>query len=162
MSQACLKWPNDVVIGSRKLAGTLIETSSHASGNGRLIIGVGLNVRMPRAAGQSIEQPWIDMTSLLPTSPSRNRLVADLISQLCRAIDEFQRDGMQAFIDYWRQYDGLYNRAVTLEAGGHCLEGICRGIDCSGAIMLERNGRITHHHAGDISIRATASRRVAV
>lgn len=153
VAQARLKWPNDIIVGARKLAGILLEVSGETSGTGKVVIGIGLNVQMPASAAHAIEQPWIDMNSVLSTRPSRNVLAASLITQLCRATDDFKRDGLDAFLDTWRQYDGLNNRAVVLETGGQCVEGICRGVDVNGALMLEHDGSMTRYQSGDVSIR---------
>src|SRR5690606_4226150 len=60
-----LKWPNDLVIGGRKLGGLLVEGSGEPAGAARAVVGLGLNVRMPETEGGRIDQPWTDLGAVL-------------------------------------------------------------------------------------------------
>lgn len=78
-----LKWPNDLVVvegeGIRKLGGLLVEGGGEHGGPARAVLGLGLNVRMPEAAADAIDQPWIDLATLAGPAaamPSRNQVAA--------------------------------------------------------------------------------------
>ena len=157
---ARLKWPNDLVYKDRKLAGLLLEMSSDASGGCHVVIGVGLNVRMPAPASGAIDQPWIDLEQVLgcslAQSLSRNRVAAGLLQQLLHDITHFQSDGLKSFIDDWRHFDNLSDRPVSLSTPAGEIHGIARGIDDHGALRIESDGRIQRYLAGDVSVRLSA------
>src|SRR5690606_17541279 len=83
-----LKWPNDLVVagpdgGLRKLGGLLVEGGGEQGGPVRAVVGIGLNVRMPAAAGRDIAQPWCDLAGLSASAPqSRNAVAAALVAAL--------------------------------------------------------------------------------
>jgi BirA family biotin operon repressor/biotin-[acetyl-CoA-carboxylase] ligase len=70
-----LKWPNDLLHQGRKLGGILIEMVGDAAGSCQVVIGIGINVRMPRQAGEAIDQAWTDLSQIAPGLPHRNHLL---------------------------------------------------------------------------------------
>jgi BirA family biotin operon repressor/biotin-[acetyl-CoA-carboxylase] ligase len=59
-----LKWPNDLVAHGKKLGGLLIEVGGEIGGPSHVVIGIGVNARMPKTAAEAIDQPWIDLDTL--------------------------------------------------------------------------------------------------
>lgn len=68
-----LKWPNDALYRGSKLAGALIELSGEAGGASCVVVGVGINVSMPRERAAAIAQPWTDASRAAGKTISRNR-----------------------------------------------------------------------------------------
>ncbi len=162
--EAGVKWPNDIVWRGAKLAGALIELSGESGGASCVVIGIGVNVDMPRAAagdatGQClIGQRWVDARSAAGARVSRNQLAALMLSRLCAALDRFQAGGLAAFMDEWRTCDVLYGQAVMVEdVGGGSRHGIARGVDAGGALLVEENGVCSAYHSGDVSVRAQSA-----
>lgn len=158
--QLRLKWPNDLVYQDKKLAGVLIEMSSDASGGCYVVIGIGLNVRMPRMAAESVDQAWTDLEYVLksnvqyqPQSLSRNRVAASILQHLLVDIAQFQLQGLRPFLDDWHRFDNLLDRSVTLASAEGLVRGVARGIDAQGALRIEHQGRIQRYLAGDVSVR---------
>src|SRR6056297_552208 len=78
-----LKWPNDVLYDGRKVGGILIEMTGDAAGPARVVLGVGVNVAMPSAVADGIDQPWTDLAAIAGRDlPSRSALVAGLLNAL--------------------------------------------------------------------------------
>jgi BirA family biotin operon repressor/biotin-[acetyl-CoA-carboxylase] ligase len=153
-----LKWPNDLRIGNDKLGGILIEQRGEAGGYCRVVIGVGLNVAMTSAQATSVDQPWTSVrTALGDATPSRNALAATLLDALLSALIEFEARGFAAFVADWNTLDQSAGRAVRIESAGTVLEGIARGIDESGALIVEADGHRHHLHSGDVSLRLAAA-----
>jgi BirA family biotin operon repressor/biotin-[acetyl-CoA-carboxylase] ligase len=148
-----LKWPNDIVIGQRKLGGILVDLIAEAQGPTLCIIGIGINVRVPPPLAQGIDQPWIDMKSLSPKRPSRNALAGGLLSGVLKALGEFEQSGLTPFVERWREYDVCCGRAVRLQLPRATVEGIAAGIDEDGALLIEREGRRERYHSGEVSLR---------
>lgn len=148
-----LKWPNDIHWQGRKLAGVLVEIAGESAGPSHVVIGLGLNVRMPDEIGAQIEQPWTDMTRCLGTTPSRNALAAAVIGAVVEDLLRFQVDGLSPFLDTWRRYDAAAGKVVQLHLPNGVIDGHARGIDDSGALLLQVGDEVRRFASGEISLR---------
>jgi BirA family biotin operon repressor/biotin-[acetyl-CoA-carboxylase] ligase len=149
-----LKWPNDLLWRYRKLAGVLLEFGGEASGPCYIVAGVGLNMAMPTRAERAIDQPWVDLRRIVGSERlSRNRLAARVISELVTAFTHFEEAGFEAFRADWQRYDLAQGRAVVLQLPTTTISGIARGVDASGALLLETATGIHRFLGGEISLR---------
>lgn len=148
-----LKWPNDVIWQGRKLAGTLLEMTGESYGPINVVIGVGLNVRMPAAAGGHIDQAWVDMETAVGKSVSRNIVAGLLLQHLLLALQQFQAKGLTPFLQEWQQWDIVTGKTIRLQLPNETLTGIAKGIDHNGALLLQSRGTISSHMAGEVSVR---------
>ncbi len=148
-----IKWPNDLWWQGRKLGGILLELRRVAEGPWQVVIGIGLNVAMPAGDRNPIDQPWVDLASVLGRVPDRNRVAAQILAGLVGLLEDQARLGMAAWLDDWHQADLLRDRRIRVSdpAGAH--HGIARGIDESGALRLETPGGMRLLHAGEVSVR---------
>ncbi|PZO08403.1 MAG: bifunctional biotin--[acetyl-CoA-carboxylase] synthetase/biotin operon repressor [Lysobacteraceae bacterium] len=149
-----LKWPNDLIADGQKLGGVLVEIGGEAGGPMHVVVGLGLNVRMPASAARDIDQPWCDLASLSPTPPSRQAVCIALLDTLLPMMSRFEREGLAAFVDGWARHDLLAGRAVKLQVGTRVVEGVALGIAADGALRLRDATGEHHHHAGEASLRA--------
>ncbi len=147
-----LKWPNDILWQGKKLLGVLLEMHGEASGPCTTIIGIGINFKMANL-NVDIDQPWCDLSSILKTLPSRNTFTANLIDNLISSIQLFERQGLAAFLALWQQYDVIRDKPIIIKKSDSIEQGIARGIDSSGALLVEQNGHIAPLYSGDVSIR---------
>ncbi|MCS6242139.1 bifunctional biotin--[acetyl-CoA-carboxylase] ligase/biotin operon repressor BirA [Shewanella baltica] len=148
-----VKWPNDIYLDNKKLAGILIEMSGQADSQCQLIIGVGVNMAMSEEQGKGIDQPWSDLSDLVDM-PDKTALVIELQKQLKRDIQLFEREGLAAFKARWQAADLFYGREIRLLMGEKSVEGICRGVDEQGAVLLETADGVQAFIGGEISLRA--------
>lgn len=148
-----VKWPNDIYLDNKKLAGILIEMSGQADSQCQLIIGVGVNMAMSEEQGKGIDQPWSDLSKLVDM-PDKTALVIELQKQLKRDIQLFEREGLAAFKARWQAADLFYGREIRLLMGEKSVEGICRGVDEQGAVLLETADGVQAFIGGEISLRA--------
>lgn len=149
-----LKWPNDLFHQNRKLGGLLIEVSGEASGPWDAVIGVGINLDMPRIAGRGIDQPWTDLKTAAGRSLGRNRAAAAVVDALLDALPRFERHGFAPFRALWTRYDITLDRMVSLHTGNGRVEtGRARGVGEQGALLLECDGIVRGVTCGDISLR---------
>jgi BirA family biotin operon repressor/biotin-[acetyl-CoA-carboxylase] ligase len=148
--EAGLKWPNDLLLGGRKLGGILIETVSARPGSWA-IIGVGINVH-PHAERDAAA--GTDTASLASAGVDRNALLAALADGLAEGLPLFDAQGFTPFVPRWQALHAYAGEAVDLIERGRLLQqGIARGIDEMGCLLLDtRAGRIAVL-AGDISLR---------
>ena len=150
-----LKWPNDLVRGDAKLGGILIDHRGEAAGPAYVVVGIGLNVRLPRAAREALAAEGVEAIDLAAVGavPGRNALASVLIAELHQALAEFGARGMAAFAEEWGQADALAGRPVTVLHGGETLEGVAQGVDSDGALLLEAGGARRRIVSGEVSVR---------
>ncbi len=156
VTDASLKWPNDILWQGRKLAGTLLEMSAESNGPCAVVVGVGLNTAMSAAAAGAIDQAWADLEQALGEPVPRHRIAGLLLSELLLALQSYERAGLNAFLPEWRALDDMTNRAVRLQLPHATIEGVARGIDDQGALLLECNGATRRYAAGEVSLRPLA------
>jgi BirA family transcriptional regulator, biotin operon repressor / biotin---[acetyl-CoA-carboxylase] ligase len=135
-----LKWPNDVLVGSRKLAGILAEQSGDA-----VVIGIGLNVATP-ADALPVSPAGLPATSLLVegASVSREAVLAGILRELGRRYAAFRDDPDPARTGLVAEYRALcatLGRSVRVELpGGHVLAGVAEDIDADGRLLVAAPG----------------------
>jgi BirA family biotin operon repressor/biotin-[acetyl-CoA-carboxylase] ligase len=149
IKSAKLKWPNDVYVNNKKLAGILIEVEGQVGGDTHAIIGLGLNVSLPNDI-KGIDQPFIDLQSLSSSHFDRNEIVAYLLNHLNEMLVEFERNGLLPFLDEYKASDLFSNKPVRLISGNNEVLGFSRGINETGALLVEVDGVVNAHYGGEI------------
>jgi BirA family biotin operon repressor/biotin-[acetyl-CoA-carboxylase] ligase len=124
-----IKWPNDVWVEGRKLAGILLEGRPEAAGGGWAVIGVGLNVAVPAEAFP--EELRKTATSLDPAT-SVARALQELNASLAAWIDRDRAEVLAAF----RERDALRGRRISWQGGS----GVAGGIDDAGHLLVDQDG----------------------
>ena len=151
---ACeLKWPNDVRYRGRKLAGILLEMQGEAAGGCGIVIGVGVNLDLDEPEAQAIDQPWTDVKRILGKTVERNQFAAEFSQRLIGVMQGFSQGTFTQCLEDWRSRDVLDGRQVDLRLDGEVMQGIARGVDDSGALLLESDGRIRRYYSGEVSVR---------
>ncbi len=154
-SQAGLKWPNDVVTDSGKLAGILVEIDGEYSGPSDVVIGVGLNLRGSEALCAAAGQPVAALVDLLPDGlPSRNALAAALIRRLLEGLDDFRHNGFAAFADDYARDDRLLKQDLRIVTGRGEWHGQGAGIDANGALRVRTAEGIVPVDSAEVSVRS--------
>lgn len=152
-----LKWPNDLFAGGAKLGGILIELDGELSGPVTAVIGIGINLRLPREAAATIDQPWTDLETLAGRAVGRNELVAALISSCFTLLPRFALHGLSAVHEDWQRLDLLRGRSVTVTRGdGRVLRGVADGVDAGGALRLLCDEGLLLLSGGEVSVRREA------
>ncbi len=132
-----VKWPNDILLEGRKLAGILLEVCGDLAGPCKVVIGLGLNIRMPTSASTQINQPYTDLSTHFSCSPDRNRIVATVIDQLTQGFEQFNVSGFAPLQSCWDSLDVYRNTMVEIRAGSNGVEGRVLGVNNTGALVLE-------------------------
>lgn len=148
-----VKWPNDLYLNDRKLAGILVELTGKTGDAAQLVLGAGINMAMRDSNASQIDQRWINLQEA-GISIDRNELAAKLLNELRSSLRQFEIDGLVPFISRWRQLDNFIDRPVKLLIGEQQIFGIARGIDQQGALLLEQEGVIKPFIGGEISLRS--------
>jgi BirA family biotin operon repressor/biotin-[acetyl-CoA-carboxylase] ligase len=152
-----LKWPNDVQIAGRKLAGILIELRAESEGPACVIVGVGLNVAFGKAldelAGDGVAATDLATSGL--EHPSRNQLAAKVLEASLEGLLQFESGGLKRFAEEWREADALRGRMVDVKAPEGVSRGLARGIDLHGALVVETPQGVRRFISGDVTVRAS-------
>lgn len=148
---AGLKWPNDVLVGNKKIAGILLELVGDPADVCHVVLGIGVNVNMQVA--EEVDQQWTSMRLETGKSCDRNILVAELGEQLLAYIQRQQIDGFSALQAEWEENHLWQERSVSLIAGVSQIDGVVLGIDNQGALRLKVNGVEKVFSGGELSLR---------
>jgi BirA family biotin operon repressor/biotin-[acetyl-CoA-carboxylase] ligase len=146
---AALKWPNDILKDGRKLGGILVELqpgAPHAA-----VIGIGLNLHLAASMPDELRaaSAALDLADADP-----NVLYASLLSHLLERLEQFAGAGFAPMREAWTARHAFQDAAVVLSADfGAPRQGICRGVDTDGALLLESDGRIERVLSGEVSLR---------
>lgn len=157
--QARLKWPNDVLVDYRKLAGILVEVQGEPHGSAVAVVGIGLNVRMNEAQRDAVDQAVVDLAEM-GVLVGRNQLLADCLRELHEVMTTFRQFGFAALRSEWQTLDAYADRAVTLAlTENHSVSGVAAGIDESGAFLLrDPQAGVRAYNGGDVSLRLDGRR----
>jgi BirA family biotin operon repressor/biotin-[acetyl-CoA-carboxylase] ligase len=146
-----LKWPNDILKDGAKLAGILIETAPAPGGGVWAVIGVGINIALPEALNAQIGREAADLPAL---RKDRNRVMAVLLDELARVLQQFDRNGFAPFRKRWNSLHGYAGQAVVILDQGRILhEGRAGGVDDNGRLLLDTDAGQVAITAGDVSLR---------
>lgn len=157
-----LKWPNDLVWQHRKLGGILIEMRGEAAGPAKVVIGVGLNVRMPAAARLELANQHAvmvtDLHEIAPGQvPSRNELIIALLREFADVLPLFAQRGLAPFREEWQRYDAIANSPVKVFMQTATVLGEARGISANGSLLVAVDGRLQEFVSGEVSVRTVGS-----
>lgn len=153
VQRLALKWPNDLYLDGRKLAGVLIEASGEASGPSRVVIGVGVNLAMPASCSGQIDQPWSDLRDQLGDCPPRNRIAAQIIAAVLDVLPRYAEHGLISCLDKWRRYDFFRDQAVQVMLGEQVVQGRYLGVNPDGALLLDTEVGPRSFTGGEVSLR---------
>jgi BirA family biotin operon repressor/biotin-[acetyl-CoA-carboxylase] ligase len=149
--KAQIKWPNDILIGGKKVCGILIENEVKGDKVAYSIVGIGINVGLRPADYTGIEVT----ATALEKEAGREVSKADIVSRL---LVEFERlylalPAGESIYEAWRDKLVTLGRMVTVKSGSDTLEGIAESVDGSGALWLRRaDGTLTRVVAGDVTL----------
>ncbi|SDS14720.1 MULTISPECIES: bifunctional biotin--[acetyl-CoA-carboxylase] ligase/biotin operon repressor BirA [Pseudomonas] len=151
VSSAGLKWPNDVLVGNKKVAGILLELVGDPADVCHVVLGIGINVNMQKA--DEVDQQWTSIRLESGNSVDRNALVGELSAQLNSYIQRHQLKGFSTLQAEWEANHLWQGRSVSLIAGSNQIDGVVVGIDSQGALRLKVDGVEKVFSGGELSLR---------
>ena len=155
INDAGLKWPNDILIGDRKLAGILLELTGDPADVCHVVIGIGINVNMRASA--EVDQSWTSMMLESGFAHDRNLVVTSLGKSLNAYLPMQLEAGFAAFRAEWEACHLWQGKRVTLLAGINEVEGVVLGVDSGGALRLQVDGEVKVFSGGELSLRLRAT-----
>jgi len=154
-----LKWPNDLIWQQRKLGGILIEMRGESAGPAQVVIGIGINMRMPASARLMLAEQQAALISdvheiMRDRTPPRNAVIAILVEEVTRMLQTFGTKGFEPFADEWHKLDTLADAQVRVMSGAETTFGRARGVDVDGTLLVDVDGELRRFASGEVSLRA--------
>jgi BirA family biotin operon repressor/biotin-[acetyl-CoA-carboxylase] ligase len=158
VQQAQLKWPNDVLVGGKKLAGILIELQGDMEGPSAAVIGVGINLNLPKDVLNSIDQPAIDMaTASNGGVVNPNEVLGAVLKHIANCLQQFEQEGFAGLREEWLRYHAYHLQAVRmLMPNGVETHGVVQGVAEDGILLVETAFGLQRFSAGEISLRGAS------
>jgi BirA family transcriptional regulator, biotin operon repressor / biotin---[acetyl-CoA-carboxylase] ligase len=146
-----LKWPNDVLIGKKKIAGILLESTSKANKIVKLVIGIGINVNQPNFPGK-FDIPPTSIRKEFHTEASRERLLSELLNNY-EDILELVKSDPDKILNDWRSRCKTIGEKINIVEDEKVEFGIFENIDGNGFLILRQGDKRKTIHYGDVSVR---------
>jgi BirA family biotin operon repressor/biotin-[acetyl-CoA-carboxylase] ligase len=152
---AWLKWPNDVFVKHNKIAGILVETSQLRASSCNVVIGIGVNYRMPVDAMPESGIRWTDVVHAgSGPAPDRNSLAIALITEAVTMCDHYQKKALSIFEELQGELGALTGKDVNLHLdSGEQLSGTVLGINQRGELRVRVHGHERVFNSADVSLR---------
>ncbi|MCU0573540.1 MAG: biotin--[acetyl-CoA-carboxylase] ligase [Syntrophobacteraceae bacterium] len=146
------KWPNDVLIRGRKVAGILTEAKSDQDRVHFLVMGVGINVNHGAGdLGGPFRYPATSLAMELGHGLSRTEFLAAYLDSFEEDFTRWEREGFDSFSKEWESMSWILNRTITLKGAHAVLSGKVVGFSSEGALrLLQHDGGETLVWAGDV------------
>jgi BirA family biotin operon repressor/biotin-[acetyl-CoA-carboxylase] ligase len=145
------KWPNDLLINKKKVAGILIEGSLQQNVIEYVVIGLGINVNQTSFPDDLLQKA----TSLKLESNQqidRTKLFKEILARLEANYHAFVNTGKESILPSWLERTTMINKPIILSQQGNILTGIVKGLSKDGGIVLRTNGSEQTLFAGDVTI----------
>ena len=147
-----IKWPNDILVNGKKLAGVLSEAACNLERIDHVILGIGLNLNY-RAVSMPAElrRRATSVVDLTGNDIDRESVMVRLIQNLDRCYGELEECGFETLRPRWDKFFGLRGRRVRIENHEQVVTGRALGIDRNGALVVEDEfGELQNIYAGDV------------
>lgn len=146
-----LKWPNDVLVHKKKIAGILLESVSKGNKISRVVVGIGINVNQPNFPGKF---------EIVPTSVrkefhsivSREKLLSEVLNNFEEML-ELSKHMPGKILDDWRNRCKMIGEKIKIVDEEKIKIGIFDDIDENGFLLLRQGDKIEKIHFGDVSLR---------
>lgn len=134
-----LKWPNDLLLGGRKLAGILTEMATSGAGIEHVLLGIGVNLHGTTFPDELAGRATSLALALSGVAPARNVFAASLLDHLEVWYDRFLTMGAPVVVAAWKRRARRLGTRITVQSGNERLEGVAEDVDDEGALWLRRD-----------------------
>lgn len=137
---ATIKWPNDILVGGRKISGVLTELATSGDAVDYLVIGIGVNLNLTgefiHSEMEDVSQKTTSLSIVLGEDVGRERFCAELINALDRFYGEFRRCGTRVIVDMWVEKWGFAGKEISVDVSGEIISGVVERVDRNGFLYL--------------------------
>lgn len=149
-----IKWPNDILINGRKVAGVLTELSAELDHVKHLILGIGVDVNLtPSEFPADLRKLATSLKIEAGRHIQRAALAATILRELDRDYERIHARRFQEIADEWEQHCTTLGRRVSIQIGERMLHGHAEALDEDGALLLRtQHGRLERIIGGDVTL----------
>ena len=150
-----LKWPNDIMIHGRKLAGILVELLPQRGQPPAAVIGIGINLKLPEQTVIPGQPAVTDLYQALGYAVERTSLLANILLEMHQTFERYTLHGFPAIREAWEERNAFANLPVRISREKDEITGICHGVDQDGALLLTplSGGKPIRILSGEVSLR---------
>lgn len=147
-----VKWPNDILINGKKVAGILMELTAHAELVDFVVVGIGVNVNTPMdELPLSFRNLATSIHMVTDRPPPRREIIQVLLLQLELWYERFLAGPFEMVLQAWKQLTNTLGARVRVTLAGETLEGIAEAIASDGSLMVrDHQGRLHSVIGGDV------------
>ena len=146
-----VKWPNDILLSGRKLGGILVEIINNKNGLLNLVVGIGINVKLPQST--EISQPYAQLTEQDPNI-DRETILIKVIQRIYSRLAQFEEKGIdEEFMQQWINHNEFFGDEVNVFTERGAISGIEQGIDKRGYLKVITDEGERYFNAGEVSLR---------
>ena len=158
ISEAKLKWPNDILYRQQKLAGILIELQGDMEGPSAAVIGVGINLQLPEHVRRHIDQAAIGLNAITGHQQNPSELLGLLLKNLADVLSEFETKGFDSLREEWVKDHAYHQQLVRMILpDGRETQGVVEGIAPDGILLVQTAAGVQRFSSGEISLRGVGS-----
>ncbi|MEN6467316.1 MAG: biotin--[acetyl-CoA-carboxylase] ligase [Syntrophaceae bacterium] len=148
-----LKWPNDVLIGGRKICGILAESRSSAVKIEYIVVGIGINVNMEEA---DLDEGLRDIATSLKMETGQDFIREEVAARLYESFEKWylihRRSGFAPVREKWLECSGMAGKEISYTSQGGTVKGRVAGMDHDGALLCIVDGKTKRLSAGEITL----------
>jgi len=147
-----IKWPNDILVGGKKLAGILTEIGTQGDSIDYVVVGLGLNVNMPRFP-DDIRDKATSMLIETGKRFSRVKVIREYLKWYEAYYEVFKNIGFEPIRKRWRELTNMIGQQITVEMIDKRYSGEVQDIDKDGALIItDRTGKSHRIIFGDVTV----------
>ena len=152
-----VKWPNDVVIKGKKVAGMIVDASIESNLIESMILGVGINFKVDTKHLESQlkgTENFYGVASLLKANNSTTplKMIQNFLSELEKIIALLDRGETSKIIQKWEKISSTIGKKVSVKTNNGTITGLAKKINSDGSLNIVKNGKVQRLLVGDISI----------
>jgi len=143
-----VKWPNDVLLGGRKLCGVLIEARLEADSVNYVLVGIGVNVN--NELPEELRGTAVTLAEVLGCKVPRVPILKGVITNLFNLYNELLRGNVELVISEWRRYNSTIGKKVKVVSFNEVFEGTALDVDVDGSLIVRTEGGVKKVSVGDV------------
>ncbi len=148
-----IKWPNDLLLSGKKVAGILCESVAMENDQLGIILGIGINVNMTQELLNTLDQPATSLAQLSGHTWALEQILEPLLQQFLQDLERLTKEGFTPFIASYEELLAFRGQKITCSDGFQTHKGICHSINKEGRLnLLLDSGKITTLSAGEVKV----------